>query len=105
MATFITAIRDHEKVLRQSVILVLLYLIPVSQALLPIDDPDIWWHLRTGQWIIEHHTVPMTDPFSAYGMGKPWVAYGWLFDILVYGLYTQLGAPSPGSPRQLAVSH
>src|SRR5207249_11491916 len=59
---------------------VLLYLIPASQALLPIDDPDIWWHLRTGQWIIEHHWVPATDPFSAYGMGKPWVAYGWLLD-------------------------
>ena len=91
MAQNLTIVRDDQKNFRQLVILVLLYLIPASQALLPIDDPDIWWHLRTGQWIIEHHTVPMTDPFSAYGMGKPWVAYGWLFDILVYGLYTKLG--------------
>jgi hypothetical protein len=35
--------------------------------------------------------VPATDPFSAYGMGKPWVAYSWLFEILVYALFTKLG--------------
>ena len=35
--------------------------------------------------------MPATDPFSAYGMGKPWVAYSWLFEILVYALFTKLG--------------
>src|ERR1700722_13017539 len=44
-----------------------------------IVDPDIWWHLRTGDWIVAHHSVPFTDPFSSYGMGKPWAAYSWLF--------------------------
>ncbi|HEU4344385.1 MAG TPA: hypothetical protein VFU31_22725 [Candidatus Binatia bacterium] len=75
----------------QSVLLVLLYLIAPAQALLPVDDPDIWWHLRTGQWIIENGWVPATDPFSSYGAGRPWVAYSWLFEILVYGLYSKLG--------------
>ena len=62
MAQNLNIVRDDQKNFRQLVILVLLYLIPASQALLPIDDPDIWWHLRTGQWIIEHHMVPTTDP-------------------------------------------
>src|ERR687892_2652391 len=91
MAKYLTAIRNHETTFRQSVILVLLYLIPAAQALLPIDDPDIWWHLRTGQWIIEHRTVPTTDPFSDYGMGRTWIAYSWLFEIIVYGLYSAFG--------------
>jgi hypothetical protein len=47
-----------------------------------LSDPDIWWHLRTGDWILTHHTVPFTDPFSSFGMGKPWVAYSWLFDLV-----------------------
>jgi hypothetical protein len=59
--------------------------------MVPFIDPDIWWHLRTGQWIFSHGQVPVTDPFSAYGMGKPWVAYSWLFEILVYALFTKLG--------------
>ena len=53
----------------------------------PVLDPDIWLHLRTGHWIAEHGTVPTTDPFSSYGMGKPWMADSWLFELLVYGLY------------------
>lgn len=54
-------------------------------------DPDVWWHFRTGQWIFSHGQVPITDPFSAYGVGKPWVAYSWFFEILVYVLFTEHG--------------
>ena len=56
-----------------------------------VFDPDIWWHLRTGQWILQHHAVPATDPFSFYGADKPWVVYSWLFDIVMAGLYGRLG--------------
>jgi hypothetical protein len=82
---------DSEKTLRRLVIVVLLYCIPAFQAMVPVVDPDIWWHLRTGQWIVDHGQMPATDPFSAYGAGKPWVAYSWLFEILVYALFTKLG--------------
>ena len=47
-----------------------------------LSDPDIWWHLQTGNWILAHHAVPFTDPFSSFGMGKPWAAYSWLFDVV-----------------------
>jgi hypothetical protein len=56
-----------------------------------ITDPDIWWHMATGRWILQHHGVPMTDPFSSYGMGKPWVAYSWLFEVFVELLYRGFG--------------
>ena len=59
--------------------------------MLPIDDPDIWWHLRTGQWIVARGHVPIEDPFSIFGEGKPWIAYSWLFEVLVYGLYKYFG--------------
>ena len=69
----------------------LVYLIPAYQAMLPIEDPDIWWHLRTGQWIVAHGHVPIEEPFSMFGAGKPWIAYSWLFEVLVYGLYRNFG--------------
>jgi hypothetical protein len=80
-----------EKAGRRALIWVLVYSIPAFQAMLPVDDPDIWWHLRTGQWILEHGYVPMVDSFSVYGMGKPWVAYSWLFEVIVYAIYSILG--------------
>ncbi len=30
----------------------------------PVWDIDFWWHLATGKYIVEHKTLPETDPFS-----------------------------------------
>jgi hypothetical protein len=71
------------------------YAIPIVVALRPVADPvidpDIWWHLRVGQWVCEHGTVPQTDPFSRYGADKPWVAYSWLYEVLVFHLHQRFG--------------
>jgi hypothetical protein len=29
-----------------------------------LGDPDAWWHLKTGQYIVEHHRLPWPDPFA-----------------------------------------
>jgi hypothetical protein len=82
---------SRAETVRRLLLLIVLYVVPTIASIQPVVDPDIWWHLRTGQWIVEHGTVPTTDPFSVYGMGKPWVAYSWLFELLVYGLYQAFG--------------
>ncbi len=78
-----------------AIIVAAIYAIPVVAALRPVADPvlepDIWWHLRVGQWVSEQGAVPLTDPFSRYGMDKPWIAYSWLYEILVYRLYETFG--------------
>jgi hypothetical protein len=91
MALIAASLANSEKTLRRLLIVVLLYCIPAFQAMVPVVDPDIWWHLRTGQWIVDHAQVPATDPFSTYGDGKRWIAYSWLFELLVYALFTKLG--------------
>jgi len=49
-----------------------------------LADPDIWWHIRTGEWIVQHHQIPRVDPFSAPTLGRPWVDYSWIFDVGSY---------------------
>jgi hypothetical protein len=49
-----------------------------------ILDPDIWWHMRTGEWIMQNGHLPRVDPFSITGAGKRWVAYSWSFEIAIY---------------------
>lgn len=56
-----------------------------------VSDPDLWWHLRSGEWIVQHHSVPYTDPFSSFAAGKPWAAYSWLFEIAVLQLFQRFG--------------
>ena len=85
-------ITSCEEVTRRVGILSLLYLIPAIWILQPvISDADIWWHLQAGKWMVEHGTLPATDPFSAYGEGKPWVAYSWLFEVGMYSLVQAFG--------------
>jgi hypothetical protein len=37
-----------------------------------ISDPDFWWHLRTGQFVVETRSLPAPDPFAfTTGMGRP----------------------------------
>jgi hypothetical protein len=60
-------------------------------SLQAVLDNDIWWHLAAGRWIAEHRAVPRTDPFSTGGEHKPWVAYAWLFELLIWWLHQHLG--------------
>jgi hypothetical protein len=77
----------------QGLILAVLYAVPAFFSLHIGDahDPDVWWHLRTGEWILQHGAVPQTDPFSSFGAGQPWPAYSWLFELLIYQLFRWLG--------------
>ena len=45
-----------------------------------------------GSWRITRSRC--TDPFSSYGMGKPWIAYSWLFDVISASAFARLGLVS-----------
>jgi len=63
----------------------LLFLCAVAVAHYP--SADLWWHLRAGQYILETHHVPRTDPFSFSAAGKPWIAHEWLSEVILYSVY------------------
>ena len=52
-------------------------------AFLPqvLGDGDSWWHVRAGEWMLDHGAVPMVDPFSHSFAGKPWHAHEWLAEV------------------------
>lgn len=57
-------------------------------------DPDYWWHLRTGQLILETGQLPRSDPFSFTAAGAPWVTHEWLTEVafaLVNGRFGYVG--------------
>jgi hypothetical protein len=56
-----------------------------------VTDPDVWWHLRTGELIIQTHSVPRADPYSFTRFGQPWVNHEWLSDVMISTLYRWAG--------------
>lgn len=49
-------------------------------------DPDTWWHLRTGQLIVQTRTIPHADPYSYVLDGGPWITFEWLSEVIFYGV-------------------
>lgn len=46
-------------------------------------DPDLWWHLRTGQTILAHG-IPRTDVFSFTVPDHRWVTHEWLTQLFMW---------------------
>lgn len=57
-----------------------------------LSDPDYFWHLSAGQFIWENKALPSTDVFSYTFANKPWVLHEWLFEIVLFGVYSLAGA-------------
>lgn len=47
-----------------------------------VADPDLWWHIVIGKWILGHGTVPQQDYWNMFGAGQPWRAYSWSNEIV-----------------------
>ena len=54
-------------------------------------DADVGWHIRTGEYILQHHAVPHHDLYSFSKPGAPWYAWEWLSDVIDAGLFDWLG--------------
>ena len=65
----------------------LLALLGVATVRERFDDPDMWWHLKTGEVIWTTHTIPTTDLFSYTARNHFWIPHEWLSEVLIYGAY------------------
>jgi hypothetical protein len=65
----------------------------VLLATLQLTDFDYFWHLKTGEYIVTQGALPDGDVFSYTRPGQPWVLvlHEWLFEVLLYGMFTWLG--------------
>ena len=45
-------------------------------------DGDAGWHIRTGQYILDHHAVPHQDLYSFSKPAAPWFAWEWGSDVI-----------------------
>lgn len=59
--------------------------------LMPLNDPDFFWHLKTGELIYTTSSLPTTDPFSFTRQGAEWVLHEWLFQLLIYMCHLWFG--------------
>jgi hypothetical protein len=71
------------------VLLSMIFVLAVRQSV--SIDPDLWWHLKAGQQIVNTRSVPHTDDYSFTRQGSEWVAHEWLSEVIIAGIYRLSG--------------
>jgi hypothetical protein len=51
------------------------------------NDPDTFWHIAAGAWMIDHREVLRSDVFSFTYPGRPWASHEWLSEIIMAVAY------------------
>jgi hypothetical protein len=97
--------RARESMLRNAVI-VLAAICLLGLFSTEVDDTDFWWHLKTGQYILQQHALPVPDPFAfTTAMNPPSypgeeqlrhfnLTHEWLAQVMMYGVYSIGGLPA-----------
>src|SRR6266436_6730064 len=67
-------------------------LIVVGDLLL--GDPDTYWHIAVGRWILRTGSFPWVDHMSHTFEGHPWIARDWLSEIIFALAYEGGGWPA-----------
>jgi len=60
-----------------------------------LNDPDTYWHIAVGRWILDHGALPQVDIYSFTKAGEPWISTSWLAQILFAKAYDWAGWSGP----------
>ena len=55
------------------------------------QDPDFWWHIRIGRWMVDNHRLPATDIFTFTVPNHVWTDHEYLTEILMWLLFNAFG--------------
>lgn len=80
---------DRDEAFQESspldLILVVLVLAFAALGLRPLADPDLWWHLRAGELIV-NSGFTTSDPWS-HASSNPWLLHQWVSEVVMYASY------------------
>ncbi|MBU0708568.1 hypothetical protein KJ596_02325 [Patescibacteria group bacterium] len=71
--------------------LTIFFLLTITLYLSVAVDPDFGFHLATGHYIWENHTIPQKDIFTFTMPDYPYVYHSWLTEVLLYLVYRYSG--------------
>lgn len=105
----LTALKKHRrKFYHLFALAFFVYIFGLAMAF-ALNDPDIWWHLKTGEYIVDNWEVPDVDPFS-YTTPRPLresqkigLRAHWFGQVIFYLSYLMGGLLGVGIFRSLLI--
>lgn len=71
----------------QDVLVASLFIALFAMSARETTDPDLWWHLATGRYIVQTRSIPHHDVFSYTATDHKWITHEWLTQVGMIGLY------------------
>jgi hypothetical protein len=65
----------------------------VKLGIRPVSDPDAWWHLKTGAYVLSNWRFNGPDPWVPFS-SRPFVLTEWLPEVVAQQGYTLFGLPA-----------
>ncbi|GAB3434460.1 hypothetical protein GCM10027517_02540 [Phycicoccus ginsengisoli] len=69
---------------------VILLGLALVRGLAPFSEPDVWWHLRVGEHVLDTHQLYGRDPWATF-MDRPYLATQWLPEAVAAQAYRWAG--------------
>lgn len=66
-------------------------LIALGAIAMPVLNPDLYWHLSAGKYIVHNLRLPAADFLSWTEQGAPWTDFEWLTQLIYYAVYSLAG--------------
>ncbi len=90
--------------IQRLMVAILFILLFVMAVRVPIDT-DTWWHIRSGEYMVENKEIPRTDPFSYTRYGQDWIDHSWGAQLVIYGAYDLFGGSTqPGDSGNIGLA-
>jgi hypothetical protein len=94
----------RELTIQRLMLIILFTSIFVMAVRVPVDT-DTWWHIRSGEYIIDQREIPKTDPFSHTRYGEDWIDHSWGSQLVIYEAYHVFGGHGePGDSGNIGLS-
>jgi len=61
----------------ERLMIAILFVLVFAMAVRVPTDTDTWWHIRSGEYILEQRAIPHSDPFSHTRFGEAWIDHSW----------------------------
>lgn len=74
-----------------SIAFLALILLTIIFSLKQINNPDIGFHLRSGQWIVENLEFPSKDVFTYTSTSNDYIDMQWLYQVVMYAVQSAFG--------------
>ena len=55
------------------------------------QDPDFWWHIRIGRWMVDNGRLPSQDIFTFTATSHAWTDHEYLTEVLMWLTYSAAG--------------